>query len=165
MDQLYEKYYSSLTFYIIFASFMLITVILGMIFCKRVQRSNSKLIEKQLYVLALLVFVGMLSFFSYKTVLHVKDYSTVKQGNYETMTGKVVDYRIVHGDVTTGKNEYSYPVFEDTNTGELYAFHVGPTEMNRIYTLCYLKNCKVCIIANEAMHETERNGHAQEGSY
>ncbi len=146
MDQLYESYYSSLTINIIFASISFIMFFLGIVFCKRIWRSCSKLVEKQLYVFVLLIFVGMLSFFSYKILLHAKDYSTVKQGKYEVMTGKVVDYQRVYGDVTTGKNTYSYPVFEEVNTGELYVFNVGPTEINQIYTLYYLKNCKVCKI-------------------
>ena len=147
MDQLYESYYSSLTFNMIIASVLLIMVILGIVFCKKIWRSSCKPVEKQLYVFVLLIFVGMLSFFSYKIILHVKDYSTVKQGKYEIMTGKVVDYQKVRGDETTGKNEYTYPVFEEINTGDLYVFNVGSTEINQIYTIYYLKNCKVCVIA------------------
>ena len=83
MDQLYESYYSSLTFNMIIASVLLIMVILGIVFCKKIWRSSCKPVEKQLYVFVLLIFVGMLSFFSYKIILYVTKVHIYKEKNFK----------------------------------------------------------------------------------
>ena len=64
------------------------------------------------------------------------------------ITGTVVDYKKSVQD-NSGKSIYSWPVFADEETGRKVVINVAQTELQRTYTVYYLKNCRFGVIAEE----------------
>ena len=77
-----------------------------------------------------------------------EDYRMVKRGEYMIITGTVVDYKKSVQD-NSGKSVYSWPVFADEETGRKVVINVAQTELQRTYTVYYLKNCRFGVIAEE----------------
>ena len=94
------------------------------------------------------VFLGVFIFFGAKWWAIYKDYELLENGQYEVVVGTVVGYNKAQY-FENGTTDYSWPIIEELDTNNRIVLDVGGTELNKTYTVYYLKNSKFGIITEE----------------
>ncbi len=94
-----------------------------------------------LFVLAAGVFSGM------NLQLFVRDYRSVQERDFHTVTGTVVDYdrAVSVGDIATTTMYYD-PIVRDSDTGDEIKLDCIGTNRDQTYTFLYLENTRLAVI-------------------
>ena len=92
-----------------------------------------------------LVIVGLI-FLSIKLSLYIKDFDAVKEREFCVFTGEVIGYTYIKEGNSPQDPILGRPIFQNQKNGEKIVLSVGPTELNKIYTVMYLENTKLAVI-------------------
>ncbi|HRY78154.1 MAG TPA: hypothetical protein P5154_05260 [Candidatus Izemoplasmatales bacterium] len=94
-----------------------------------------------LFVLVACVFSGI------RFQLFFRDYRSVEERDFQTITGTVVDYgrAVSSGDITS-ETFYSEPIVRDNDTGDEIRLDCSGTSWDETYTFLYLENTRLAVI-------------------
>ncbi len=147
MEKLYSHCQGFLWVYSVICFIVIATVIVLLIILGLKHRTFDK---KDYYLLGIVLacFLGAFVFFGTKWVITYKDYRLLEKNQYEMVTGTVVGYNKAQY-FENGTTDYSWPIIEESGTNNHIILDVGGTELNKTYTIYYLKYSRYGIIMEE----------------
>jgi hypothetical protein len=147
MEELYSRCQGFLWVYSVSCFIVIVTVVVLLI----ILGLKHKTFDKKDYCLLGILFacfLGTFVFFGTKWVITYKDYRLLEKNQYEMVTGTVVGYNKAQY-CENGTTDYSCPIIEESGTNNHIILNVGGTELNKTYTIYYLKYSRYGIIMEE----------------
>lgn len=143
-NDLISNFYTGFEFLAFAILIFIVLIILGIIFKDKILRDykNSATYGKFVYWLFICALLICYIFLGYKFTLRCMDLKAVNERNFETITGTVIKYSYIAEGNSPKDSILGNPIFEIAGTTEQIELKVGPTELNKTYTIIYLKYCK-----------------------
>jgi hypothetical protein len=149
MEKLYSHCQGLLWAYSVGCFIVIVTVVVFLIILGLEQKH--KTYDKKDYCLLrilLACLLGTFVFLGTKWVITYKDYRLLEKNQYEMVIGTVVGYNKAQY-FENGTTDYSWPIIEESGTSDHIILDVGGTELNKTYTIYYLKYSGYGIIMEE----------------
>lgn len=142
-SKLVSRFSQNFWLYLIGIILLIITIAITIILKNKIMVKN-----KVGFFSIIIITMAFIIFFLIKFIPYSRDLNSVKNKNFETITGEVVDYGKAKdiGDIAT-EVKYYYPIIEDKN-GIRIKLDVNGTVKNNTYTFIYLEHTKLAEIFN-----------------
>lgn len=135
-----------LGFYLLLIALIMLILfsIVIMIFRKKICSKYSKV--KHNIIISIFILIPLfcsLLIYIFKFNAYTLDNPSVNKKEFEQAIVQVIGYNDSKYSENTGRIEYSNPIFKNLDNGEIINVNVGPIELNKVYTIIYLKHTKI----------------------